>query len=395
MKGVVAGYRLVAASAAVSVTGMAMGARAQEDEVLVRGDSAGNFASRADERDSPRELTDAASLIEPLPGAYVRRFGGDDSFATLSIRGSSSNQVAVVLAGVPLTGGADPTLDLATLPLWPGAVATVHRSFAPAVLGPGSLGGTLVMAAPGSAAPLATDAWAAVGSFGEARLRVGDVSDLGGGARIATAVSASRADDNFSYFNPLLSGPGADVFTSQENAGHADANGLASLALPVRWSKTNEGALTVTTLAQARRQELPGTVYAPTPFASLASDRELESLELTGQEGAGAWIARAWGRRDGLHLSDAPGSAALGPTSADQTIVALGGSAGWRGRAARSMTIDARLDASSERFAPGTYVGSTSPPGARRASMGAALDTEWRPAARVTLSGSGRLDGWS
>ena len=130
--------------AAVVVLATAAVAQAQQDpaqEVTVRGDAAGDWTARASERDSARELTDAASLVEPLPGVHVRRFGGDDSFATLSIRGSSSTEVAVIFAGVPLTGGADPTLDLAALPLWPGAVARVHRSFAPATLGPGSLGG--------------------------------------------------------------------------------------------------------------------------------------------------------------------------------------------------------------------------------------------------------------
>ena len=102
------------------------------EEVVVHGRNAGGFVSRATIEDAPREITDAASLLEPLPGVHVRRLGADDSFATLSIRGTGSTQVAVFLAGVPLTGGADPTLDLSTLPLWPGARVRVFRSFAPA-----------------------------------------------------------------------------------------------------------------------------------------------------------------------------------------------------------------------------------------------------------------------
>ena len=60
-------------------------------EALVRGRNAGGFVSRATIEDAPREITDAASLLEPLPGVHVRRLGADDSFATLSIRGSSSS----------------------------------------------------------------------------------------------------------------------------------------------------------------------------------------------------------------------------------------------------------------------------------------------------------------
>jgi outer membrane cobalamin receptor len=390
---------LASVPAAVFVLASATGARGQqesEDEVTVRGSAAGDWVARSDERDSSRELTDAASLIEPLPGVHVRRFGGDDSFATLSIRGTSSDEVAVLLAGVPLTGGADPTLDLATLPLWPGAVARVHRSFAPATLGPGSLGGTLVLDPPRPTSPLATDVWAAVGSFGEARIRIGAVTDAGAGARVATGLSASRSTDDFTYFDPIASSEaGHDVDATQANAGHAAINGLASLALPIRWGKDGAGALTITTLAQARRQGLPGTLLGPTPSARLASDRELVSAELTAPGGAGAWGFRAWGRHEGIELEDAPDSAALGPTRADQTIVSVGGSMGWQGGLSPQATLAARVDGSGERYAPGDYEGATPPPNATRTSVGGAADAEWRAAERLTLAGSARVDAWS
>jgi hypothetical protein len=363
-------------------------------EVTVRGASSGDFVARADERDSRRELTDAASLVEPLPGVHVRRFGADDSFATLSVRGSSSTEVAVVFAGVPLTGGADPSLDLSSLPLWPGAVARVHRSFAPASLGPGSLGGTLVLDPPRPTAPEAIDVWAAAGSFGAARLRVGTVRDVGDGSRVAAAVSASRADDGYSYLDPFASASGHDVYTPRENAGHAAASGLVSWSVPVRWMQGGSGALTVTTLAQSRHQELPGTVFGPTPYAFLDSDREIASVELSGPSGPGTWSVRAWGRREGLRLHDALASAALGPTRADQTIAALGASAGWRGLAARRATVEARLDGSGERFEPGVVQGAPTPPGATRGSVGGALDAEWQPTDWVRAAASARVDAW-
>lgn len=368
--------------------------QAQVEEVVVHGTEAAGFVSRADEHDSAREVTDAASLLEPLPGVHVRRYGADDAFTTLSIRGSSSTEVAVVLAGVPLTGGADPSLDLASLPLWPGAVVRVHRTFTPAALGTGSLGGTLVLDPPKPTSPPRTETWAGVGSFGEARLRVGNVSDVGTG-RVAAAVSASRADDDFSYLDPLASSSGHDVYTARRNAGHAAADGIVSWALPVRWSGGSEGALTVTALAQARHQELPGTVLGPTPLARLDSDRELASAELTGGAGRGAWSVRAWGRREGLRLEDALASAAIGPARADQSIAATGGSIGWRGRIARELTIEARVGGSGEHFEPGTTVGAPLPPEAARASAGAGLDAEWHANDHIVLAASGRIDGFS
>lgn len=387
--------RKVPALLAFAAVAFSRGAGAQPEEVTVPGDTAADFTSRAAERDAAREVTDAASLVEPMPGVHVRRYGADDSFTTLSIRGSSSTEVAVVFAGVPLTGGADPTLDLATLPLWPGAVARVHRTFAPASLGPGSLGGTLVLDPPSPLLPASTETWAAAGSYGEARLRAADVRDAGGGSRIVTALSASRADDGFSYLDPTATTPGHDVYSTRQNAGHAAVNGLVSWALPVLWAEGSPGALVVTALAQTRHQELPGTVLGPTPFAELDSDRELASVQLTGTAGGGLWSARGWGRREGLRLSDAAGSAALGPTRADQSIVATGGSVGWQGRAGSSLRVDLRLDGSAERYEPGDTVGSSPPPGATRLSAGAALDAEWRATPHITMAASGRLDDWS
>ena len=364
-----------------------------DDEVEVRGGSASGFVSRATMENSPREITDAASLVEPLPGVHVRRLGADDSFATLSVRGTSSSQVAVYLAGVPLSGGADPTLDLATLPLWPGARARVYRSFAPAALGRGSLGGTLVLDAPSPRAESSTEVYVAAGAYGSRRIRVGDVSGSPGGVRIATGLSASRSDDDFSYVDPVPSTNGHEVYRTRQNAGHEAASGLASIALPIGSS----GALTMTMLAQVRHQELPGTIERPVLYQRLDSNRVLGSLELTLPAGPGAFVARSWARREGLVEHDDPTEAAnLGGTASrtDDAIVAVGGATGWRGRPTEHTTLDARLDASGERFAPGTWTGAAQPPGATRATLGAGADFTLRVLDPLTLAAAARADAW-
>ncbi|HVH46506.1 MAG TPA: TonB-dependent receptor plug domain-containing protein, partial [Labilithrix sp.] len=306
--------------------------RGEEEEVLILGRQTSGFVSRARIENSPREITDAASLVEPLPGVHVRRLGADDSFATMSIRGSSSSQVAVYLAGVPLSGGADPTLDLATLPLWPGAQARVFRSFAPAALGRGSLGGTLVLDPPSPRSPARTDVWAAAGAFGSRRLRIGDVRGEPNGVRIASGVSASRSDDDFSYVDPDSSRAGREVLATRRNAGHAAAAGLASVVVPIHVGP-REGSVTMTGMAQARRQEIPGRINYPSLLLHLDSTRLLTSLELSlPVDSRGAFVMRGWGRREGLSIRDDRRSAldAGAPSSTDDAIIAAGGSAGWR-----------------------------------------------------------------
>jgi vitamin B12 transporter len=373
----------------------------EADEVTVRGApgprDTGGFTSSAGVDDAPREVTDAASLIEPLPGVHVRRLGPDDAFSSLSIRGSTSTEVAVLLAGVPLTGGADPSLDLATLPLWPGARVRVYRSFAPGTLGPGSLGGTLVVDPPSPSAPTGSEVWAGVGSFGGARMRVADVRALGGegsGTRLVTALSASRADDAFTYFDPTASTPGNDVYSTRQNAGHAAANGLASLAIPVHWG-AREGTLTVTTLLQARRQHVPGTVLEPTPAEVLDSNRELGSVALVIPGSGGEWTARAWGRRDELALSNPLANPALGPSHTDDAILGAGGAASWGGPLGKQVSASAQVDGSGERYAPSAWTGAVTPPGATRASVGGAIDAEWHANRAWIWTASGRADAWN
>lgn len=373
-------------------------ARADEpDEVVVRAPQAGGFVSRARVEDSPREITDAASLIEPMPGVHVRRLGADDSFATLSIRGTSSTQVAIYLGGVPLSGGADPSLDLATLPLWPGSSARVFRSFAPAALGRGSLGGTLVLDTPSARTPIGTEVYVAAGAYGSRRMRVGDVSGDPDGVRIATGFSASRSDDDFSYVDNAASAQaGREVLATRENAGHAAASGLAAIAIPVRLAPGTTGALAITTLAQVRRQRLPGTISVPTRLQRLDSNRLLGALELSLPAGSGAASVRTWARRDGLSIHGDPRESArlLSPSETADAIIAAGGSLGWKGRPSENTTFEARIDASGERFAPGLWIGSTQPPGARRTNAGLGIDATYRPVPRLTLAASARGDAW-
>jgi len=375
-------------------------ARAEPEAVTVRGGHAAGFVSTGTERDAPREITDAASLVSPLPGVHVRRLGGDDALSTISIRGSSSSQVAVYLGFVPLSGGADPSLDLATLPLWPGAEARVYRSFAPATLGPGSLGGTLVLRAPPPVAAPRTEVWSAVGSFGAVRLRVGDSRALGEGddtTHVTTAVSANRSDGDFTYADPVAAVAGEARERTRENARVVAVNGLAEVSLPVRLASGKRGRLTVLTLLQARRQGVPGTTKAPTTTETLSSSRMVSSLELAVPVLAESTLFfRAWGRRDSLAVRSREDEArlTLSPTRTDDTIVALGGAVALRARPARVVSIEVRADGQGERYTPGLWENARSPSGATRAQTGLAADVDVRPTPTLVLAASGRADVW-
>ncbi len=364
-------------------------------DVTVRGalpSSPSGFVGKASEADATREVTDVASLLEPLPGIHVRRLGADDTFSTLSIRGSTSSEVMVLFAGVPLTGAADPSLDLASLPLWPGARVKVYRSFTPAAVGSGSLGGTLTLEPPKPSDPEGTVEWAGVGSFGLTSARLADVRAIDGGrGRVVTALSASRADDDFSYYDATHA-----AYATRQNAQHAAIQGLVSVALPVPLGRGEPGTLTTTALVQSRLQHLPGSVDDPTLFAVLSTNRELASLDLaTPTSGTSALHVLLWGRRDETANRDQPAPAGYHDVqlATDDVTTGLGSSLRWRGSLVRRVIVDARVDGSFERFAPGddqSVLGIE--PGATRASFGGGADVEARPIPRWALDASGRVD---
>lgn len=375
---------------------------ATASDVTVRGagaSSASGFVAKASEADSTREVTDVASLLDPLPGVHVRRLGASDTFSTLSIRGSTSSEVAVLLAGVPLTGAADPSLDLASLPMWPGARVKVFRSFTPASVGSGSLGGTLMVEPPRPTDPEGSLVWLGVGSFGEERLRLADVRAVDDGrGRIVTALSASRATDDFTYYDPTHA-TDPDPYATRQNAGYAALNGFAALALPLDLGGGDPATVTMTTLLQSRLQHLPGSIEAPSLFAELRTNRELLSIDVAKPLSETAALhLLGWTRRDEIANRDQPNPLNGGGygdqlVSTDDVIVGAGGAAALREKLGRRGAAEVRVDGSFERFATGEDVSPFgAEPSATRASVGGGVDADFRPVPRWDLAASGRLD---
>jgi iron complex outermembrane receptor protein len=353
--------------------------------VTVRGASTAAFTARASADTAVREPKDAASLVAELPGVHVRRLGAEGSYATMSIRGSASTQVGVMLGGIPLTSAADPSLDVGALPLWPGATLRVYRGFAPAALGTtGYLGGVLAIDPPSPALGEKTEVWLLGGSFGTLKLRVGDLRRTGS-VTTGTALFASRTDGDFTY---KVDDPRANHALEQTrtNARVVTAGGLERVTLERAW-----GSVGATLFGDARQQGLPGSVAQPTRAARLAQSRLVVGVDALVRTGVvGAVHAAAWGRREASRFNDPLGEIDRRRPDASDAIVAAGGSLGWRGRPVPSVTLDVLTDARGERFDPGP--GATRMIQARRLAAGAGLDVEWRPSSRVALSGAGRVD---
>lgn len=363
-------------------------ARADEAPVsiVVVGSGETGFSSTSSESTRSRETADTAALFEGMPGVRVRRLGAEGTFSTLSIRGAASNQVGVVLAGVPLTGAADPSFDLSTLPLWPGATVHAYRTFAPAAIGGGYLGGVAVIDPIASTSKPHTEIYDAVGAFGSLRMRIADVRAIGGGWKIATGLSAGRADDDFLYVDPI-GGPGREIDRRRKNSGFVQVGGIVQARRDVdAWT------ILLTALASDRRDGVAGTFQRPTTATTLGRDRELFAFEARRGDDLGRWLVRAWTRRDAQRFEDPFGEeGGLGLVgSARQTTNAFGVALGRSLRLADSLVVDLRLE---EEVESATTISVTDLSATRKRSrLGAAIDATWRPFDVLSLLAAARAD---
>jgi outer membrane cobalamin receptor len=86
-----------------------------------------------------------ADALQGMPGVFVRNYGGLGGLKTVSIRGATAAQTAVVLEGIRLNSVANGLVDLGQIPLELLEHVTVERGSNSARWGANAVGGALVM----------------------------------------------------------------------------------------------------------------------------------------------------------------------------------------------------------------------------------------------------------
>ncbi|MEE2659568.1 MAG: TonB-dependent receptor [Candidatus Latescibacterota bacterium] len=135
-------------------------------------------------------------IVERAVGARVRRYGGLGSFSTISIRGSTSEQVLVYLDGVPLNRASGGGVDLGALSLAGVESVDVYRGAVPARFGGNSLGGVVhLRTVEGTGSNLQWEA--GLGSFQTRQLSV----TLRGNRRWVLAAGSVASDNDFLFLD--------------------------------------------------------------------------------------------------------------------------------------------------------------------------------------------------
>ena len=101
------------------------------------------FVAVLDLEERKDRVEDLSSVLSQTVGVRVRQYGGLGSFATVSIRGSSSNQVDLYLDGMPLNDAYTGVSNLGDLSLDGIESIEVYKGFSPPHLGSSSIGGVI------------------------------------------------------------------------------------------------------------------------------------------------------------------------------------------------------------------------------------------------------------
>jgi iron complex outermembrane receptor protein len=227
--------------------------------------------------DLDRRMLSLTEALRESAGVQVRAFGGLGDFATVSIRGSTSEQVEVYLDGVPQRPALGGGVNLGDLPSLALERVEVYRGFTPASLGPASLAGAVSLRTRSPAQP-ATDLRLSYGSFATARL--GALSARrAGGWDILGSLEAARSQGDFEFF-------GAGGLERRENNGFRTLQLLGRAQRPLA-DRAHKARLEIYNTLLVRNQGVPGFQTQPSPDAAYTLFRD--TLQ------AGAALASPWG----------------------------------------------------------------------------------------------------
>jgi iron complex outermembrane receptor protein len=156
------------------------------------------FATVIRAEDFAGRVTSVPELLRDAVGVQVRSLGGE--FATVSIRGSSAEQVVVYLDGVPLNRALGGGVNLADLPLGQVESIEVYRGFTPAGVPAASIGGAILIRTRRASTSPVGSASASFGSFGSGEA-IASLSGTRGRGDYAFGFDGARSGGDFEYLN--------------------------------------------------------------------------------------------------------------------------------------------------------------------------------------------------
>lgn len=271
---------------------------------------------------------DLGDVVAHAPGVFVRRYGGLGGLRTVSLRGTSPQQVALFVDGVRYGSSSESGFDLGNIPAAALERVEVVRGGDAALFGANSLGGA-VNVITGASVPggMRIGATGAIGSFGERSLGMHGATRFGGhSVNLAVHGTESSGDYPFIY-NEF----GETVEAHRSNGDFDNLYGRAG------WSWQPNGGWNFGASAQAYDTErgVPGAVVQGSREQLRARLQESDIFVTAHAERSiGRWVVSLSGngRRNDLRYVD-PDARLNGPdgidNSYDRSEAGLTGKAIW------------------------------------------------------------------
>ncbi|MCD4654291.1 TonB-dependent receptor [bacterium] len=283
------------------------------------------------------EISDDCSRFQTLPellsgavGVTIKDFGGLGKLSTVSIRGSSANQVIVLLDGVKINTASGSGVDLSTLPLDSVEKVEILRGADSAVYGSGAMGGVVNLITRKTDVP----GWQShgnltYGSFNTSNVDLGLWYNRDGTSyRIMTKYQHSDGDYEFLNNNGTEFNPDDDYMDTREN-NDIDAYGVAF------WFKKRlltDAEVTGFIEGFSDEKGIPGLITFPSVYANQEDQRISGTLRVEkswpGETGFRVFCETS-GKYSSMDFDDPIGEQTGVPIHTSQRTRVLGGRAGW------------------------------------------------------------------
>jgi len=338
---------------------------------------------------TPRAAESVTQILSEQSGVSVTRLGGMGSTATISLRGSTPNQVLIYVDGVPLNTATGGGVDLGAIPLGDVERIEIYRGMSPIAFGASAIGGVASLS---TVVPKdnRVDVEAGGGSFGT---YYGSARGTWNHGRlhIYAGAHALTSDGDFPFLNQVTKfNPDDDPADRRHNNDLHQIDGMVRAAVDLGGDRRLRASIMVFD----RDQGVPGPVTLANPVVRLGTLRATGILSFDSNEDlgpGGRLTAMVYGNYLFTHYADPYHQISAAETNARDHTHTAGGTLHWKRPALPWLTLAGVLDARYDRFSP-SDAAITGAPGTRLFGAAGLEGDFWAQPLRLDIIASLRLE---
>jgi iron complex outermembrane receptor protein len=221
-----------------------------------------------------------SEILQEAGGVQIRRYGGLDDFATVSIRGSTSEQVAVYLDGILLNQAVGRGVNISTVPADQIERIEIYKGTAPARFGSSAIGGVVNIV---TKKPISGRKTRLIQSFGSFKSYEGTLIHSHHLAPFSYQVGYTygRSSGDFSFLND--NGTPFNFADDRTEARRNNEFARNNLLMKMEYRSPTIPGLSVALQNQFFREDrgVPGLATLTSEIADLSTTREAVSLEIS------------------------------------------------------------------------------------------------------------------